>query len=395
VHLFLEIGLTGAAVLVFVPCAVLFLEILAAITQRANTIICNAERRGLAVVIPAHNEETVIGETINSIVPQLQSDDRLIVVADNCTDKTAAIAVDAHAEVIMRSDLTRRGKGFALDFAMRHLEADPPDIVIVVDADCMVEAGAIDRLARFCTQTSRPVQALNLSRAGQHANLKMRVAEFASAVKNHGRPLGLQRLGLPCQLTGTGMAFPWKCIRSAALANGHLAEDLKLGLDLARAGTPPVFCPEARVTSDFPTSARSVIDQRTRWEHGHLNIILSEAPPMFLEAIRRTNLAMFALTLDLIVPPLALLTILVVTIGCVSASVYVLFGIRIPLLIATISAVLLALSVLLSWARFGRRIISLGSLAIGAVYPLWKFPIYIRFLVARQLDWVKSKRRDD
>jgi len=395
VHLTLEILLSGATVLVFIPCAVLFLEILAAITHRKNTIICNAERRRTAVLIPAHNEETVIGETLNSIVPQLQSDDRLIVVADNSTDNTAAIAIDAHAEVIVRSDLTCRGKGFALDFGIRHLEADPPDIVIIIDADCQVGCGSIDRLARCCAQTSRPVQALYLILAGPHATLKMRIAEFASTVKNRVRPLGLQRLGLPCQLMGTGMAFPWKCIRSATLATGHIAEDLKLGLDLARAGTPPVFFPEALVTSDFPTSARAVLDQRTRWEHGHLSIILSDAPQMLLESLKRADLAMFALVLDLIVPPLALLTIFVVTLGCVSASAYAFSDMLIPFLVATTSAVLLALSVLLSWACFGRKIITLGSLAIGAVQSLWKISIYARFLVARQLDWVKSKRGED
>jgi len=395
VYLTLEIFLAGAALLVFVPCTVLFVEILFATTRRTDSINCNVERHRLAVVMPAHNEDSVIAETLKSIVPQLRSDDRLLVVADNCTDNTATIAIDAHVEVIVRSNLTRRGKGFALDFGIRHLETDPPDIVIIVDADCQVESGSIDRLARVCTQTSRPVQALYLMHAGPHAALKMRIADFASTVKNLVRPLGLQSLGLPCQLMGTGMAFPWNCIQSAALATGHIAEDMKLGLDLARAGTPPVFCPEAMVTSEFPTSARSVFNQRTRWEHGHLSIIMSDAPPMLLESIKRMNLAMFALVLDLTVPPLALLTIMVVTLCCVSAGVYAIFGMWVPLLVATISGALLALSVLLSWARFGRQLISLGSLALGAVYPLWKIPIYARFLVARQLDWVKSKRGDD
>jgi len=395
VYLTLEIFLAGATALVLVPCAVLFVEVMSAITRRTNSMICNGERRRLAIVMPAHNEASVIPATLKSIVPQLCSDDRLIVVADNCTDNTAAIATDAHVQVVVRSDLTRRGKGFALDFGIRHLQTDPPDVVVIVDADCQVDPGSIDRLARVCTQTSRPVQALYLMRAGPQAPLKMRIAEFASTVKNRVRPLGLQRLGLPCQLMGTGMAIPWECIRGATLATGHIAEDMKLGLDLARAGTPPIFCPDALVTSEFPTSARSVLDQRTRWEHGHLSIILSDAPRMLLDSIKQVNVAMFALVLDLIVPPLALLTVLVLILCCVNAGVYAIFGMWVPLLVAAVCSALLALSVLLSWARFGRQIISLGSLALGVVYPLWKIPIYARFLVARQLDWVKSKRGDD
>ena len=90
------------------------------------------------------------------------------------------------------------------------------------------------------------MQALNLQIAPRtNSPIDFRVAEFAFRVKNWVRPLGLRALNLPCQLMGTGMAFPWAVIRSANLASGLAVEDLKLGLDLARAGHPPLFCPSA------------------------------------------------------------------------------------------------------------------------------------------------------
>jgi hypothetical protein len=63
------------------------------------------------------------------------------------------IAARAGAEVIERFDPDRRGKGYALDFGVRHLSTRPPEIVVIVDADCIVEGDAIDRLAR---QSQRP-----------------------------------------------------------------------------------------------------------------------------------------------------------------------------------------------------------------------------------------------
>ena len=87
---------------------------------------------------------------------------------------------------------------------------------------------------------------------------RTRVREFAWRVKNWVRPLGLSSLGLPCQLMGTGMAFPWEVIADARLATGSLAEDLKLGLELAANGHPPVFCPSPLSPVNFRPLMREV-----------------------------------------------------------------------------------------------------------------------------------------
>jgi cellulose synthase/poly-beta-1,6-N-acetylglucosamine synthase-like glycosyltransferase len=345
--------------------------------------------------MPAHDEALIIAGTLRTILPQLGDTDRLVVVADNCTDETAGIAATEGAEVVIRQDLTHRGKGYALDFGVRHLESDAPDIVLIVDADCRVAPGAIDRLARLCARTERPVQALYLMHAGKDTGLKMRIAEFAWVVKNQVRPSGLHRLGLPCQLMGTGMAFPWACISTARLATGHIVEDLKLGVDLARAGTAPLFCPEALVTSDFPASSAGVRSQRTRWEHGHLSVIFSEAPRLFLNSLVALNVNSMALALDLSVPPLALLTLLVLVVWLAAVFLFVFTKSPFALAVTTATAVLLLLSVLLSWRGYGRPIISLGNLAFAMIHAFLKIPLYLRFVVARQVKWVRSKREAD
>ena len=334
----------------------------------------------------------MIASTLRSIIPQLAKSDRLIVVADNCTDDTVAIAAAEGAETIERRDPARRGKGHALDFGLRHLEPDAPDVVVVIDADCQATAGSIDRLARVCREAARPVQSLYLMHAPMDAGPMTRIAEFAWTVKNRVRPLGLHRLGLPCQLMGTGMAFPWSCIRKATLATGHIVEDLKLGIDLARTGTPPLFCPDALVTSQFPASTEGIHSQRQRWEHGYLGVILSAAPRLLWTAFATRNVDLGALAVDLSVPPLALLLLQVAMVWFFSILLYIFAKALIPIIFASIAAVLLALSVLLSWGFYGRRIISLGSLALAPLYALWKIPLYAKFLVSRQMNWVRSKR---
>lgn len=393
--IFLEILLGVVILMLLLPVTVLFVEVLFAIAGDGEGGRREEGRRPrIAVITPAHDEASVIAETLRSILPQLGESDRLLVVADNCSDGTAAIAAAEGAAVTVRKDPARRGKGYALDFGVRHLERDAPEVVIIIDADCQVAPGALDRLARACLESARPVQALYLMRSPKNGGLNMRIAEFAWTVKNLVRPSGLRRLGLPCQLVGTGMAFPWSCISTATLASGHIVEDLKLGIDLALARTPPLFCPEALVTSVFPASDAGILGQRTRWEHGHLGMILAEVPRLLLRSLAPPDAGLMALALDLSVPPLALVTLLTVAVWVASASFYAVSHLAYPLYIATAAAALLTLSVVLSWARYGRQIISLGSLALVGVYALWKVPLYARFLVARQLSWVRAKRDD-
>jgi glycosyltransferase involved in cell wall biosynthesis len=393
--IFLQALLGGAALLLTVPAAVLLAEVLLALTSRRAEIPADGVRPRVAVLMPAHNEVVVIARAIHSVLAQLSPTDRLLVVADNCSDATAAVALTAGAQVIERTDPTRRGKGYALDFGVQHLRADAPPVVIVIDADCEAAAGSLDRLARLCAQTGRPVQALYLMQAASDAGLTARLAQFAWIVKNQVRPLGMRSLGLPCHLFGTGMAFPWPALAAATLASGHIVEDLKLGIDLARAGSPALFCPEALVTSSFPTSAAGLTAQRTRWEHGHLGVILSEAPRLLVDSISRLRPHLLGLALDLSVPPLALLALqlAVVWLGCV--VLYHFTRAAIPLAISSTALAMAGVAVFLAWARYGRRVVPFSALALAGVYVVLKLPVYAKFLIARQLDWVRSKRDGD
>jgi cellulose synthase/poly-beta-1,6-N-acetylglucosamine synthase-like glycosyltransferase len=391
----LEILLFIAAVAVLLPAAVLFTEIFLALWPLPPVAASSGKRARIAVLMPAHDESLIIASSVRSVLPQLSKTDRLLVVADNCTDDTAQIAAGEGAEVIERTHEKDRGKGYALNFGVRHLESDAPDIVLIVDADCHVADGSIDILARQCERTHRPIQANYLMRAHEGAAPNMRLAEFAWLVKNRVRPLGLRRLGLPCHLMGTGMAFPWQIIRDATLATGHIVEDLKLGLDLARDGAAPLFCPDTLVSSYFPISTKGVQTQRTRWEHGHLSVILSEAPSLILGSLKARSLDQLALALDLCVPPLALLMLATGAIWISTVGLYFFAGMLAPFAAATLAAILMSASVVLGWVNYGRQTISFSDLMLGFLYPIRKISVYFGFLFSRQVEWVRSKRNGD
>jgi cellulose synthase/poly-beta-1,6-N-acetylglucosamine synthase-like glycosyltransferase len=380
------------ASLIMVPVLVLLLQVLMALLVRQPKPFLQSRRLPVGILIPAHDEAVVIAATLGSILPQLARGDRVLVVADNCSDETAVIARKLGAEVVERTDLDRRGKGFALDFGVRRMRDDPPEVVIIIDADCQVHPGTIDRLARICVETSRPVQALYLMRSPEVAGLKTHIAEFAWAVKNQVRPLGYHRLGLPCQLMGTGMAFPWSAISNVALASGHIVEDMKFGIDLALAGYPAVFCPDATVTSYFPSDKAAESTQRMRWEHGHLSVILHEFPRLLAGAFRERNVGLLGLAVDLVMPPLSLLALIVTAIFSLNLVIFLVEDLAWPLNLSMITFGLFGIAIVIAWYGWGRRIISFLSLLMIPFYILSKIPLYLRFLTKRQSTWVKTGR---
>lgn len=348
----------------------------------------------MAVLVPAHNEEKVIGKTLDQINQQLQPHDRLLVVADNCSDQTAAIALSKKAEVVERCNDQKRGKGFALDFGIQHLKKNPPDVVVVMDADVEIAPETIKRISRSAYNTKRPTQARYLLKLSDKKNSKNAISAFAFLFKNCVRPLGLTRLGDTCLLTGTGMAFTWEVISNAQLASGNIVEDMQLGIDLAIGGLTAKYIHEALITSEMAPTDKAAKTQRTRWEHGHFMTIASQTGRLFREAIKQQRLDLALLGLEISVPPLAFFTVVLVSFFMVTL-LSTIFNI-IPYYIAlSYGALIIFLKfiILTSWFYWGREIITGKQLFSIPLYALWKVPIYINLFNNKKIEWKKTERK--
>lgn len=362
--------------------------------KSALTAGVNAPR--IAVLVPAYNESRHVLPTIACLLAQVDKQDRVVVIADNCTDDTAAQARQTEAIVIERTNPAQQGKGFALAFGVDYLRDDPPDVVIVIDADCFVTEGGIQALATVCSRTGQPVQIPSLMQAGDSANLRIRILEFAMLMKNFVRPLGSSRLGKVCHLMGTGMALPWTLIAQAKLATSNIVEDMVLGIEFAIAGHPARFLPEHKVSSTFMQDPSIVQAQKSRWEHGHMQVMTGYLPNLIVMALRRRNSALALLAIDLCIPPVALYFLLLcaglsgsLLLACYWPAAYV------PAVVTIMSALCFVTAIGLGWYVFGRRIISAAELISTPLYALWKLPIYIAFCLKKRSHWVRTKRKDE
>lgn len=369
------------------------LEVFIGLRSGPRRKVASPDASQFVIVIPAHNEEAGLGTRLADLAQSVGERGQILVVADNCTDATADVARRRHVKVIERCDPTKRGKGFALDFARQYLRNDPPAYVIILDADCVVEKAAINNLIADCAIANRPCQSKYLMRPDQNTTPNVQLSNFAFYVKNAIRQRGLERLSGRANLVGTGMAFPWPLFDRSALATDNIVEDLEMGLELAASGFPPKLVDDAVVWSDAATQSNT-FDQRRRWEGGYLQSAIRWAPRLLARSLRSQGVRESWAAISLLIPPFALLL-------SADAIIFVssIFTTRFshanpwPSLFLGASIFTAVGSLSAAWVMGGSRFVSLGALWRAPIYLLWKIPLYLG--LARRgapKEWLRTGR---
>jgi cellulose synthase/poly-beta-1,6-N-acetylglucosamine synthase-like glycosyltransferase len=388
------ITLLSAAILAPLVIVTAFFALEMLVGLRPLRSAAQAEAAGVSavIVIPAHDEEVVIEATIRAALAEAAGEIGLLVVADNCTDRTADLARSAGAGVLVRDDPDHRGKGFALAAAREHLRSGPPDVMVVLDADCRIDGQSLRALVGCAARAGRPCQAINLLAPDLKAGPLVQLSSYAFMVKNLIRQRALQRLAHRAHLTGTGMALPWRVFETANLGGSNIVEDLALGLELADRAAPPMLVEGATVWSPA-ASASGTLTQRRRWEGGFLATMLKTAPAALARSLRRGDGRGLCAALDLCIPPLALLFLLNAAALLLSGLGVLAGGAAWPILGQIAVGAVAAIAVVLAWFREGRRFASAGTLLRLPLYVVWKLPMYVG--LARRgapEDWLRSGR---
>jgi len=352
------------------------------------------------IVVPAHNEEHGLPATLASLakLEWPSAARRVLVVADNCSDATARVAALHGAEVLVREEKSRRGKGYALEAAFFRLLGEPTtewDAVVVIDADTDVQPNLLAVAHARLLTGERALQVPYLARSAQHPmHVITEVALYASHVI---RGRARETLGLSVGLRGNGMVLSRAALERVPYNAFSAIEDLEYGIALVRAGIRVAFAPGTVVRGDMPSDAKVAGVQRTRWIGGRAALLRRDGVALLVEAWRQRSWLLLDAAVDLFVPPLSALALLVglgtsASLGALVAGVTLAW---LPLLLWGAATVALTAHVLHAAQGADRSRAMLFAVRILPSYVLRKAAITLRSLLLPTHHWVRTARPGD
>ncbi len=343
-------------------------------------------------VVPAHNEEQGIARTVSSLLAMDWPPDqfRVLVVADNCSDATAAVASTAGAIVLERRDDVNRGKGYALAFAFaKSIEDGFASAVVVVDADAEVSANLLEAFASRIERGEKAIQA-HYGILNPWASWRTQLITIAKGAFHIVRSRARERLGLSCGVRGNGWCVTHGLLRELPYRFYSLVEDVEYGIALGFAGVRVAYADEAHSNADMVSSEKIARKQRQRWEQGRFEMIRTRTVPLLAAALRDRSKICLDLACDLIVPPLSYLMLNIVLLGVIAglASLWLpsarfwawwalgCFGLLLP-------------HVLRGWQVSGMGARGLVALAHVPGFVLWRV---VLLFGRKSSEWVRTER---
>jgi 1,2-diacylglycerol 3-beta-glucosyltransferase len=344
------------------------------------------------VIVPAHNEHAVIANIIASLQQLDWPKDRyrIVVVADNCTDDTAAIAAAAGAHVMQRVDQHERGKGYALKFAFAASRArNWADAVVVIDADARASPNLLESFAQRLEAGERAVQA-HYGVSNTDASWRTRLLSIAKASFHIVRSRARERLRLSCGIRGNGWCVTHALLDRVPYKAFSLTEDLEFGIELGMAGYRVAYADEAHADAEMVTGEKDARNQRQRWEQGRFQLVRQKTLPLLQRAVSRQSAVCFDLALDLMVLPLSyvalnvaalvVLAMLASTQGLSTGWLWLGLGCGASLLVYTLRG----------WQLSGAGLRGLLDLARVPFFLIWKIAVMARGRHSK--EWIRTKR---
>ncbi len=368
----------------------LLLLVLASFFSRGSPKPVAEPRRRFAILVPAHDEERVIGRLLDSLA-RLRYPAGLFdvhVVADNCSDGTAAIAASRAVHVHERRAPSARGKGQALRWLLDRLADQPYDAYVIIDADSVVSPDFLRAVDARLEQGLPVVQGYHgVLNADESWVAGLRALAFF--LVQYTRRQGLAALGASAGLAGNGMAF------AAELQDIHewdafgLTEDLEFHLKLVEGGVRVAFAPEAVVLSEMPTSLGQARSQNVRWERGRLALARAHVPRLLGSGLTGRDWVRLSAAMELLVPPQSVQFVL--ALAAVAASLALGSAVAIALGLGVLAGQVTYTVGGLARARIPLRLWAV--LAYVPIFACWKAWVYLRALFAlRPLAWVRTSR---
>ena len=341
--------------------------------------------------MPAHDEEALLPRLLTSLAEQDYPCDltEVHVIADNCSDGTAAVGRRAGVTVHERDEPEQPGKGQAIAWLLPRLLEGEADACVFIDAESFVERDFLTALGRRLTEGNLALQASYRVAEPESAPLvTLRALGFSLMHELRGR--GKARLGVSCGIWGNGFALTREALTRVGWQSFSGVEDAEQHLRLVLDEVRVVFVPEARVFGDMPVSYRSAASQQRRWEAGRLALLRRYWRPLLGAAIGRRDASSAAALFELALPPLSLLVSLELSLTVLAMA----FASQAALAVASSALVGLLVYVVVGFALSGLRPRAYLALLHAPGYVLWKVALYAREALRRAepRQWSRTSR---
>ena len=249
-----------------------------------------------AVFIPAHNEEIVIENIVDNLKQLDYPKDcyDIYVIADNCTDNTAAAARAAGANVLERNDNKKRGKGYALQWAFEKIlydEGSDYDGAVIFDADNLVSRNFLREMNNKLCDGHKVIQGYIDSK---NPNDTWITASYSIAFWSSNRLFQCARsfLGMSCEIGGTGFCVDVEVLKRIGWNTTCLAEDLEFTMKLMLNNIKVGWAHEAIVYDEKPLTLAQSWRQRRRWMQGFADVCSRYFVRLFIKGMRDRNAAL-------------------------------------------------------------------------------------------------------
>jgi 1,2-diacylglycerol 3-beta-glucosyltransferase len=276
-----------------------------------------------AIIIPAHDEETLIARAVascrQSAYPLYMFE--VFVLADNCSDNTAGEAQAAGATVLMRSDSVRKGKGCALEWAFGQPALEHFNAYVILDADCTLDREALTVFNNHLAKGAEVLQA-SYGAANADASAISYLLTLGNQIENRLFYYPKSKLGLPILLRGTGMVVTKALLKRVPWHPSSVVEDSEYSVALIRRGIPVVFLWETLVRTVFPVNMEQLLTQRKRWAKGNLVLVKTLGVRLILEGIKKRDFALIdgGWSLLILSRPLILAELMLTLVICAAAA---------------------------------------------------------------------------
>jgi cellulose synthase/poly-beta-1,6-N-acetylglucosamine synthase-like glycosyltransferase len=350
--------------------------------------------RRFAVLIPAHDEELHLPRLLTSLHSQVYAKDRyrVVVVADNCHDGTAAIARSAAVDVLERTDTERKGKGHAIGWALDLIGLDAFDAVVIVDGDSQVTPELLRQLNLQMERGDRVIQCYNgVANPGQ--TWFTRLMDISRTVSNEIVHPAKRKLGLSSHLMGNGMCFDVAILKLHGWNAFSVGEDWEYYAKLILSGVDVGYSRLARVFHQESVNLRQASSQRLRWSSGRFEVLQRYALRLFVQGIRRRDVRYVDAALPLLFPNPSLginLTLL----GVAAAGViWIVGGTFLLVWFSALTAMQLAMFLIGVW-HTQNRLANALTLLCAPAFLAWKMSIdLLSILGAGRKEWKRTERR--